>query len=166
MILIALGSNLPSPYGSPLQTVQAALARFPDHALQVEKMSAFYRTAPVPVSDQPWYVNAVAAVQTSLAAPEILATLLAIEQQFGRVRGDPDFGRHAARTLDLDVLDVNGLVLNEAGLQLPHPRLHERAFVLYPLRDVAQNWQHPVTGQSIDTLIAALPPGQGIEKMA
>ena len=122
------------------------------------RRSRFYKSAPVPVSDQPWYVNAVASVATELPPRELLALLHRVEARFGRARRE----RNEARPLDLDLLAYNDRI--EAGEGggpiLPHPRLHERGFVLLPLAEVAPGWRHPVSGKSVAELIAALPPGQ------
>lgn len=164
MIFIGIGANLPSPrYGPPRATCGAALAAFGRAGIAVERCSPWYRSAPVPASDQPWFVNAVAQVTTPLTPAEVLTALLRIEDDFGRRRGVPN----AARILDLDLLDYLGRV-SAPGEEpvLPHPRLHERAFVLLPLRDLAPDWRHPATGASVATLIAGLPAGQAIEPMA
>ena len=162
MIVIGLGGNLPSQFGSPSGTLLAAVDALGQRAIIVRRLSPLYETAPVPVSDQPWYVNAVAAVETPLRPADLLLTLRRIEAQFGRVRTV----RNAARVIDLDILDYNGQLVDEAGLKLPHPRLAERAFVLYPLRDIAPAWRHPVTGKTIDALIAELPKEQQIRRMS
>ncbi|MFV3130188.1 2-amino-4-hydroxy-6-hydroxymethyldihydropteridine diphosphokinase [Niveispirillum sp. KHB5.9] len=158
VILIAVGSNLPVPgLGTPAEICARALARLDSMGIRIAAISRFYETAPVPVSDQPWYVNGVAAVATGLDAAELLAKLHEVEQEFGRVRRE----RNEARVLDLDLIDYDGVI--DAGPPiLPHPRMAERAFVLLPLRDVAPGWRHPRTGQGVDALIAALPPEQVI----
>ena len=158
MILVALGANLPSPeHGSPRQTLSAALDALAAEGVTIVRRSRWYETAPVPVSDQPWYVNAVAAVETSVAPAELLALLHGVEERFGRVRGE----RNAPRIVDLDLLAYDDIVGDGTdGLVLPHPRLHERAFVLLPLRDVAPHWRHPRLGRTVDEMIAALPPDQ------
>jgi 2-amino-4-hydroxy-6-hydroxymethyldihydropteridine diphosphokinase len=161
VILIALGANLPGRHGSPRQTLEAALAALPSRGIAVRSRSAWYLTAPVPVSDQPDYVNGVAEIETALDAPATLAALHAVEADFGRVRGVAN----AARVLDLDLLDYDGQVRSAAPV-LPHPRIAERAFVLYPLREVAPDWVHPVRGRTVEELIAALPPGQKIRRLA
>ncbi len=160
MILVALGANLPGDHGTPRQTLEAALAAFPAHGITVLARSAWYETAPVPVSDQPDYVNGVAVVETALDAPAVLAALHAIEADFGRTRG----AVNAARVLDLDLIDYDGLV-RDTDPVLPHPRMAERAFVLLPLRDVAPGWRHPVLGHDVGALIAQLPPGQEIRRL-
>lgn len=162
VILIAIGSNLPSPaLGTPAQVCEQALRRLDSGDIRLCAVSRFFETAPVPVSDQPWYVNAVARVETSLPPADLLARLHAVEQAFGRVRRQVN----EARVLDLDLLDYGGLCRGD-GPVLPHPRMGERAFVLLPLRDVAPDWRHPVDGRSLADLIAALPADQGIRPVA
>jgi 2-amino-4-hydroxy-6-hydroxymethyldihydropteridine diphosphokinase len=159
MILIGLGANLPSPrHGPPAATLAAALdALAADGRVRVVGRSRWYETAPVPVSDQPWYVNGVARVATDLPPAELLARLHAVEADFGRVRSV----RNAPRLVDLDLLAYEGRVIDgEGGLELPHPRLHERAFVLLPLAELAPGWRHPRLHRTVEELIAALPPDQ------
>lgn len=154
-IFIALGANLEHPIlGGPKETCEAALAALGEHGITVLARSRWYRTRPVPVSDQPWFVNGVAQVETDLDAARLMAVLHGIEADFGRVRGVPN----AARTLDLDLIDFRGLAADGGkGPVLPHPRMAERAFVLLPLADIAPDWRHPVSGRSLRDLIAALP---------
>ncbi len=162
MILIGVGGNLPSTLGGPLATCQAALARLDAGGVKVEAVSPWYETAPVPVSDQPWFVNAVARVATALSPADLLQLMHDVEADLGRIRTV----RNAARVVDLDLLAYGDMVNTgpEAPL-LPHPRLHERAFVLLPLRDVAPNWRHPALGLGVAELIARLPPDQGIRAL-
>jgi 2-amino-4-hydroxy-6-hydroxymethyldihydropteridine diphosphokinase len=160
MILVALGGNLDSPdHGAPRAILTAALAAFASHGVTVAAQSRWYRTAPVPTSDQPWFVNLVIRVETALGPIALLAALQAIEHEFGRVRG----ARNAARILDIDLIDYDGCIVDTPALTLPHPRLAARAFVLLPLRDVVADWCDPRTGRSIDALISALPADQAIE---
>ena len=159
MILIALGANLYHPrFGPPQATCEAALAALSAHGITVLARSAWFRTAPVPVSDQPWFVNGVASVATSLDPSALLSILHEVEAEFGRVRQV----RNEARVLDLDLLAYDERVSKslEAPI-LPHPRMAERAFVLFPLEDLAPDWVHPVLGQSARALKAALPPQAG-----
>ncbi len=153
MILIALGANLPSPAGKPADTLNAALADFAVRSITIEKRSGFYRSLAWPDPSAPPFINAVAAVRTNLSPSALLATLHELEAVFGRKRNEPN----APRTLDLDILDYDGRIERGPPV-LPHPRLEDRAFVLFPLRDVAPDWRHPVSGRSIEDLIAALPP--------
>ena len=162
MILIAVGSNLSVPgLGTPAEICAKALARLDSMGIRIIATSRFYETAPVPVSDQPWFVNAVAAVATGLDAGGLLAALHQVEQEFGRVRRE----RNEARVLDLDLIDYEGMV-DDGSPILPHPRAVERAFVLLPLRDVAPGWRHPRDGRALEDLIASLPPGQAARPMS
>jgi 2-amino-4-hydroxy-6-hydroxymethyldihydropteridine diphosphokinase len=157
-IFIGLGANLPSRlHGPPEATLAATLERLAARGVTTAARSRWYESAPVPMSDQPWFVNAVARVATVLAAAPLLATLHEVEAEFGRVRS----ARNAPRLVDLDLLAYGELVMTgEGGPLLPHPRMHERAFVLLPLRELAPHWRHPRLGRSLDELIAALPPEQ------
>ncbi|MCU0986539.1 MAG: 2-amino-4-hydroxy-6-hydroxymethyldihydropteridine diphosphokinase [Acetobacteraceae bacterium] len=155
MILLGLGSNLRRADGAtPAETVRAAAAiigALP--GLRAAALSRLWDSAPVPASDQPRFVNAVLRAEGEADPAALLAALHAIEARFGRVRGE----RNAARTLDLDLLDLDGLVRSAPSPVLPHPRLAQRAFVLAPLAEVAPGWRHPVTGEAVETLLAALP---------
>lgn len=160
MILIGLGANLPSALGPPEATLAAALAALEAAGIRILARSRWYRSAPVPASDQPWFVNAVASLATALDPAALLQLLHHIEASFGRERRR----RNEARPLDLDLLDYDGLVQDgEGGPILPHPRLHQRAFVLLPLAEIAPAWRHPRLGLTVAALIAALPPDQSAE---
>jgi 2-amino-4-hydroxy-6-hydroxymethyldihydropteridine diphosphokinase len=164
MIYIGLGANLSSVvYGAPKYTLSVALQRLRERGVAIAAQSRWYRTAPVPASDQPWFVNGVAAVATLLAPPELLALMLQIERELGRERR----ARWDARVIDLDLLAYHDLVIAPAGdptqLELPHSRLQERAFVLRPLAELAPDWRHPVTGRTIHELLAALGSDQVAE---
>ncbi|MCM2326518.1 MAG: 2-amino-4-hydroxy-6-hydroxymethyldihydropteridine diphosphokinase [Lysobacter sp.] len=127
--VVALGSNLDDPEAR-VRRAFGEVGALPSTRLLAR--SALYRTAPVGYLDQPAFINACALVETALGPRELLAGLLAIERRHGRVRDLPN----GPRTLDLDVVLYGDLVLHEHGLTLPHPRAHERAFVLAPLLDV------------------------------
>lgn len=126
------------------------------------RRSRWWTGPPVPPSDQPWYVNGVAAVQTDVPAAELLGLLHRVEAEFGRVRSVPN----AARPLDLDLLDYAGRVDPVGPPVLPHPRLTDRAFVLLPLAEVAPDWRHPASGVPLAALIAALPADHGLVPLA
>lgn len=156
MILVALGANLPSRFGSPYETLQAAKKAMRDSGIQILDSSRTWLTAPVPVSDQPWYHNEVVRVETELSAYALLECLQGIEDDFGRVRTV----RNAPRLLDLDLIAYHDEVLDKPELIVPHPRMHKRAFVLLPMQDVLSDWKHPVSAMTLDDLIMNLPEGQ------
>lgn len=144
---VALGANL----GHPAATVRAALAalsEIPESALIAA--SSLYRTAPLGLKHQPDFINAVAALDTALAPLALLEALFAIEARFGRSRGV----KNAPRTLDLDLLLYGESRMNEARLTLPHPRMHERAFVLAPLAEIAPECSIPGHG-GVSELLAS-----------
>jgi len=162
-IFIGLGANLPSPaHGAPANTIIAAIWAIGIGGVIVRAQSPFYESEPVPVSDQPWYVNAVIEAESDLGAAELLSFLASVEKAFGRRRGEPN----AARILDLDLLDCRGE--RRDGPEppiLPHPRLSERAFVLRPLADIAPDWRHPASGRDVRQLLADLPQDQRIRRL-
>ena len=153
-LFIGLGANLtPDGYASPREGCVAAVSALSDEGVHLSALSQWYESAPVPISDQPWYLNAVAEAMTELNAASTLAALHLIEQRFGRIRTE----RNMARVLDLDLLDFAGMVYDASDLELPHPRVHERAFVLLPLGELCPDWVHPVSGIAVQDLIAMIP---------
>ena len=166
MIFLAVGANLPSSFGSPKDTCEAAVAAVAAVSaagVKVLARSRWYESAPVPVSDQPWYVNGVVSLATGLAPQPLMRLLHGVEAEFGRVRRE----RNEARVLDLDLIAYDDLVLPGPDSPiLPHPRMHDRAFVLLPLADLAPDWRHPVSGLAIKTLIARLDPAQVTRPLA
>ena len=154
---VALGSNLAEPEAQVLQAF-AALNALPQTQLRAQ--SALYRSAPVGYAAQPDFINAVVLLETALSAPDLLQSLLNIERDCGRIR---EF-RNAPRTLDLDLLLYGDLIMHEAGLTLPHPRMHERAFVLLPLLEIAPDCIIPGKGLAADYLAAV--DAQAIERIA
>jgi 2-amino-4-hydroxy-6-hydroxymethyldihydropteridine diphosphokinase len=159
VIIIAIGANLPGLGGeAPLATCLAAVEALRSlPGLRLQAVSRWYATRPIPVSDQPDYINGVVRLVGETDPSWLLATLHRIEEQGGRVRA----GINAPRTLDLDIIALNGLIRNAPDPVLPHPRAHLREFVLRPLLDVAPEWQHPVLGQGAAELLAGLA-SQGV----
>jgi 2-amino-4-hydroxy-6-hydroxymethyldihydropteridine diphosphokinase len=164
MIIIAYGANLPSQVGQPHETFAAAKDALMSCGIDILAQSSLWETAPVGTDgDQPWYTNAVLSVATDLPPLDLLKAMGAVEAQFGRVRTI----KNAARPIDLDLIDYQGRVIMDApDLILPHPRMSERAFVLKPLEEIAENWIHPVSGLALAQLIADLPPEQSFRKLA
>ena len=158
MIFIAVGSNLPHPkHGGPIDVCDAAVVAIGGAGCRVLNRSRWFRTAPVPASDQPDFINGVVSVETTMNPAALLDSLHRIEAQFDRIRSVPN----AARTLDLDLIAYGETVMKSPNSPvLPHPRMTDRAFVLYPLRDVAPDWVHPDRLHSVSELIDRLPADQ------
>ena len=153
---VALGANL----GDARATVRAAFAALDALAdCRLQAASSLYRTAPVGLLDQPDFINAVAALDTTLAPETLLDALLGLEAHFGRIRGE----RNGPRTLDLDLLLYADQVIDTPRLTLPHPRLHLRAFVLQPLAEIAPNLRLPGRG-SVAAWLPAVA-NQDIERL-
>lgn len=171
--IIAVGSNKSTAAGSPQITVSAALQSLKGDSIKHIVPSRLFESPCFPEGAGPDFVNAVAELETTHSAQELLAELHRIEAQFGRTRVE----RWAARTLDLDLISFGGIILPDRHkwaywrdlslyqqrdrapdtLILPHPRVQDRAFVLVPLADILPDWQHPVTGDTVSAMLARLP---------
>ena len=152
---IGMGANLPSPAGSPEATLAAAAARL-DSLGRLTARSSLYSTEPVGFADQPRFLNAAAALETYLTPFELLGALLLIEKDFGRSRANSL--ANGPRTLDLDILLYGDLVIGGSSLNIPHPRLAERAFVLVPLNEIAPDAIDPRSRATVSQLLQSLLP--------
>ena len=163
MIIIALGANLPSRFGAPSETLRAAVKALEERDVKVLQRSSIWLTAPVPFDpDVPDYHNAVLSVETDLPADDLLQLMLDIEADFGRVRSV----KNAPRLLDLDLIAYHADIIRDGErLIVPHPRMHERAFVLKPLEELDEKWTHPVSGHDVSNLLHLLPPGQEAKRL-
>jgi 2-amino-4-hydroxy-6-hydroxymethyldihydropteridine diphosphokinase len=154
-IVLALGGNLAGDYPSLEALLEAALSAFLRAGLRVVRRSNWWRSAAWPDPGAPAYLNGVAIVETNLAPRDLLTELLALEAAFGRSRTQAN----APRTLDLDLIAYGRRVIGEPGLTVPHPRAHERLFVMGPLAEIAPDWVHPALGRTAADLAANAPVG-------
>ena len=155
-VYLSLGSNL----GDRAAHLLAAVAEL-QSAGRVLAVSAIYETQPVEVPDQPWFLNCVAAIETGKSPRELLALALYIEAARGRVR----MREKGPRPIDIDIVLFGNRVIDEPGLKIPHPALRQRRFVLEPLVEIAPEAWHPVTGETAQEMLAALPNGQRVRRL-
>lgn len=155
-VIVALGSNLKGEYDSSEALLEAALARFEAYGAPVVQRSSYWESAAWPDPAEPAYLNAIALVDTLLPPLKLLRALRGLEAEFGRERGR----LNAPRTLDLDLIAHGDLVHPGPELTLPHPRAHERRFVMGPLAELAPGWRHPVLGRTAAELAAEASVGE------
>lgn len=148
---LSLGSNV----GDRDAHLRDALARMGSLG-RVAAVSSFYETEPIEVTDQPWFLNCAAALETTQTASQLMAALLQIEQEMGRRRTQ----KKGPRTIDLDILLFGDEIADSPALTIPHPGMHQRRFVLAPLAEIAPDLRHPVFNKTIRELLAELPAGQ------
>lgn len=153
---LSLGSNL----GHREANLKAAIERLKGFG-DVKRISPFYETEPVEVTDQPWFVNCAVEIETELTARQLLEAGLSIERELGRVRAQPK----GPRVIDIDLLFFDLAVLDETGLKVPHPAMQDRRFVLRPLADIAAEVVHPLLKRSVADLLLELPNGDEVRKL-
>lgn len=162
MVLIGIGSNLRSKkFGPPLSNCIESIQEI-EKNFRVKQISSWYKSEPLPKSDQPWFVNGVVEISyQNNNVEKLLKTLHEIEKKFGRLRKK----LNESRTLDLDILDFNSKIISTKNLTIPHPRMHKRKFVLLPIKELNKNWIHPKYNLSIENLLTAIKDSQNIIKI-
>ena len=157
MIILGIGSNLSSSYGDRFQNILKALSFLKSSNIEIIKISSFYETPSYPDKNNPKFINVVICIKTHLKPLNLMQLLLSVENKLGRLRVE----KNGPRTCDLDIIDYNNEVIEfvceNMNFFAPHQSLSNRNFVLYPLKEIQPLWKHPVTNESIDTLISKLP---------
>lgn len=154
---IALGANV----GDRKDSLERAVRTLSEVG-EVVRVSSWYETEPVEVTDQPWFLNGVVELTTELSASELMKKLLAIEEKMGRKRTRVK----GPRNIDLDLLLFDNEVVNEPELTLPHPEMHKRAFVLTPLAEIAPEAMHPILRKTAKTLLESLPQHEAVRPLS
>lgn len=155
-VYLSLGSNL----GDRGENLRSAIAKLADFG-EVVAVSSFYETEPIEVTAQPWFLNCAVKFETEKMPRQLIAAVLSLEQSMGRQRKQ----KKGPRTIDIDILLFGSSIVELPALTIPHPRLHERRFVLEPLTEIAPEIRHPVFKRSVRELRDALPPGQTVKKL-
>ena len=157
MIILSLGSNLPSHFGNRFDNLKFAMSFLEGYGILIDKKSSFYETPSYPDKNNPKFVNIVISVKTDLSPVDLISVLIYIEEKLGRRRNK----KNDPRTCDIDIIDYNSEVLdfryNNLELVVPHKELTSRNFVLFPLQEILPNWKHPKTKEIISSLIQKLP---------
>ena len=157
VVYLSLGSNV----GDREANLRDAIAKLSEFG-EVTAVSSFYETEPVETSAQPWFLNCAVKLDTEKMPRQLIAAILTMEQSMGRQRRK----EKAPRTIDIDILLFGSSIIDLPSLTVPHPRMHQRRFVLEPLAEIAPDARHPVFKRTIRELRDALPPGQQVKRMA
>lgn len=156
MLLLGLGSNLPSQFGDRFENIQLTISYLESYKINIIKKSSFYETPSYPDFKNPKFINVVVQASTNLPPEDLASVLLFIEEKLGRKRNK----KNDPRTCDIDIIDLNGKIINfhykSFVFKVPHEKLIYRNFVLYPLQEILPNWEHPKTGEKVCTLITKL----------
>jgi 2-amino-4-hydroxy-6-hydroxymethyldihydropteridine diphosphokinase len=159
-VFLALGSNLGLNLGDREANLREAVRRLDSDGIRITRRSSLYESAPQDLLDQPWFVNAVVEIETSLFPMQLLAHAREIERQMGRQRVTPK----GPRNIDIDILFYGRSVIATPQLEVPHPRIARRRFVLEPLAEIAPQFRHPIIGKTALEMLAALEP-QGVRRL-
>ena len=157
MIILSLGSNLPSKFGDKIGNLKFAMSFLVGYGILIDKKSSFYETPSYPNKNNPKFINIVISVKTNLSPEDLMSVLIHIEEKLERRRNK----KNDPRTCDIDIIDYNNETLNfkykNLHLIIPHKELKSRNFVLFPLQEIYPDWKHPKTREIISALIQKLP---------
>ena len=152
MIYLNIGSNLPSKEGSRENNIVTAISLLKKLNLNLIEISSFYQTPSYPDNSDPKFINLCVKLESNLKASELLNEIKKIERKLGRTR----IKKNEPRTCDIDIIDFNGKIIKNDELIVPHPRLHLRNFVIYPLKEIEPNWLHPIFNKNIEIFFQEL----------
>ena len=152
MIFLNIGSNLPLEEGGRETNILKAINHLKNLNLNLIKISSFYETPSYPNNSDPKFINLCIKFESNLKANELLNEIKKIEKKLGRTRIE----KNEPRTCDIDIIDFNGEIIKNDELEIPHPRLHLRNFVIYPLKEIEPNWFHPIFNKNIDSFFQEL----------
>ena len=157
MIFLGLGSNLSSSFGNRFKNIDLAVSAFSECGIQLKEKSSYYESLSYPDKDNPKFINIVAEIETHLSPEDLASVLIFIEQSLERKRME----KNDPRTCDIDIIDYNNQIINfkykDLYFTVPHKKLINRNFVLFPLQEISPNWKHPKTNELISVLIDNLP---------
>lgn len=156
MKIISFGSNLSFKNSLPIENIKAAYDILSDYNIKILNKSHIYQSEAYPNKSDPLFYNSALSIDTKLQPNELLKNILKIEKNFGRVRTK----KNSPRTLDIDIISFDDLILNQSNLKIPHPSLHLRPFVILPIRDLDKNWKHPVFFKTITQFIDKFEPDE------
>ena len=152
MIYLNIGSNLPSKEGGRKISILKAINHLKKLKLNIIKTSSFYETPSYPNNADPKFINLCVKLESNLKASVLINEIKKIEKKLGRIR----IKKNEPRTCDIDIIDFNGEIIKNDKLVVPHPRLHLRNFVIYPLKEIEPNWLHPIFNKNIDSFFQEL----------
>ena len=159
MIHINIGSNLNSNYGSKFNNISIAIKQLVNSKIKIKKVSNFYQTPSYPNKELPKFANIGLIGEYEFTYSKLIKEILLIEKKIGRIRSK----KNDPRVCDIDIIDFNGVVINNKDLSLPHPRCHNRNFVLFPIKEIDPKWTHPIFKKNVDFLINQLDQNSRIE---
>ncbi len=152
MIFLGIGSNLNSKYGNRFLNIKKTIQFISIEKIKIKKISSFYETPSYPNQKNPKFINVIIEVESQLSPENLLKKILFVEKKMKRRRVLKD----EPRICDIDIIDFNNIIINKKNINLPHPRAHERNFVLFPLKEICPMWIHPLMNKKIDDLIEDL----------
>jgi 2-amino-4-hydroxy-6-hydroxymethyldihydropteridine diphosphokinase len=159
MIHINIGSNLNSNYGTKFENISMCINQLIDFKLKIKRISSFYETPSYPNKKFPKFANIGLLAEYDESQKKLIKNIDLIEKKVGRIRTK----KNDPRVCDIDIIDFNGIIRDEKHLKLPHPRSHNRNFVLYPIKEIDPNWVHPISKKNVGFLIDELNQNSRIE---